>query len=615
MRLAAWLLVLFVLMAALHTWPLASDPAGLSRLDNDDTSLNVWTIAWVADVLPRDPFNLFNAPIFHPETRTLAYSEHMVVPSLLGAPLLWAGLSPVLVYNFLVLAGLSLSGWTMSLVVTRWTGSVAAGAVAGLAFAFNAHLLTRIPHLQALHVEFFPLALYALDEVLTRVQTTDVQTTTGSNHGTGGRTGVQTTKVQTTGVQTTMSRGRGMTVHTAYLVLRALRSAFVAFVASRGRRQPARRASTEVRAGGLRVPALLLTLSLVLQGLCSNYSLVFLTFTLALAAVVRVPEWVGPGRWRRASALAASSVAAAMLLAPFLWPYYLVSRQQDLARSIDEVRLYSAGVLDYLTTGGRLHYTWWSHRYFEGRTALFPGVVATALALTALSDRILWRDPRVRMTAAMGALGAAMSFGPALAGYAWLHEHVPLLQGIRGAARWGFLLLVAVAMLAGYGVARLERRWAQSGLRPAAALAIAGAVTIEALRAPMAYVPVEPVPVIYDRLRDEPGAVLVEFPLYSGPRVSENARYLVANTRSFRPLVNGYSGFEPPAFRARAERWRRFPAPAVVAEMRALGVTHVMVHTDDADPEMTDGAATSVDLALVTDDGRRRLYRLPPRRD
>src|SRR4029077_3376994 len=37
-----------------------------------------------------------------------------------------------------------------------------------MVFAFNAHLLSRIPHLQAQHVEFLPAALFALDALLSK---------------------------------------------------------------------------------------------------------------------------------------------------------------------------------------------------------------------------------------------------------------------------------------------------------------------------------------------------------------------------------------------------------------------------------------------------------------
>ena len=136
--------------------------------------------------------------------------------------------------------------------------------------------------------------------------------------------------------------------------------------------------------------------------------------------------------------LAIAGAVAAVALAPFLWPYYVVRQEVGLARSIDEVRVFSAGWLDYLTTAGRLHYDWWSHRWFEGRTALFPGVAATALAVGALLTTTAWKDPRVRMTAAAGASGWRCPSVPRCRG-TWLHANLPLLQGIRGAARWGLL--------------------------------------------------------------------------------------------------------------------------------------------------------------------------------
>ena len=108
-RRALLLLVVFAALTVLHTWPLAGDIAGLSRLDNDDAGLNVFIVSWVAHVLPRDPLALFDAPILFPKRHTLAYSEHILVPSLIGAPPLWAGISSITVYNVLVLLGFALS--------------------------------------------------------------------------------------------------------------------------------------------------------------------------------------------------------------------------------------------------------------------------------------------------------------------------------------------------------------------------------------------------------------------------------------------------------------------------------------------------------------------------
>ena len=534
-----WLaqLALFLLLAVIHTWPLASDPGRLSRLDNDDTAFNTWVVAWVAHVLPRDPLHLFQAPIFYPEKDTLAYSEHMLVQSVMGAPLLWLDWSPVLVFNLLVMAGFALSGWSMSLLIRNWTGSTAAGIVAGTLFAFNAHLLTRFAHLQALHMEFIPPALYALDRLLERATW-------------------------------------------RY--------------------------------------ALLLTLAFVTQALCSNYTMVFLAAALVAAALVRPDGW-----WRQAGAFwpraIVAALAAVLLLTPVLLPYYRVHETQGLVRSLDEVRTYSAGWRDYLTTGGRLHYALWSHRFFNYfGTALFPGVLGTVLALLALGSGRGLRDRRARMAVAFGLLGLALSFGPATPGYAWAHEHVPILQGIRAAARWGILPLTAVAILAGFGVQAVAAWRLRPRVWAAAAAAMIAIVSIEAMRAPLGLVDYKGIPRAYDRLRDEPWGPIVIFPLYRGGNFHLNGHYLIEQTRHFRPMINGYSSFAPASFHERAARLEAFPAPQTLAELRSLGVTHVLLDRTVLEPMVgADNMRTldrmPQDFTFVLEEDGVMIYRLLPR--
>jgi hypothetical protein len=161
-------LAIFAALTVIETWPLASGPAHLSRNDNPDTMLNEWAIAWVAHELPRHPLHLFDANMFYPEKNTLALSESMVVQSAMALPLFLAGASPVLAYNIVLLAGFTLTGWATSVLVAAWTDDWVAGVAAGMLAAYNAHTLTRLPHLQAQHVEFLPLALLALDALLRR---------------------------------------------------------------------------------------------------------------------------------------------------------------------------------------------------------------------------------------------------------------------------------------------------------------------------------------------------------------------------------------------------------------------------------------------------------------
>lgn len=157
---------MFVALTAVHTWPIAAAPAHWARTDNGDAALNIWAVNWVGTHLFRDPARVADANIFYPERHSLALSEMLLVQGVFAAPAIALGAPAVLAFNVAVFAGFVLTGWAFCLLVWRWTGSWAAGYVSGSLAAFNAHTLLRIAHLQTLHLEFFALALFALDRVI-----------------------------------------------------------------------------------------------------------------------------------------------------------------------------------------------------------------------------------------------------------------------------------------------------------------------------------------------------------------------------------------------------------------------------------------------------------------
>lgn len=518
---------LFVLLAVVHTWPLARDPAHLARHDNRDTMLNEWIVSWVAHQAPRDPLHLFDGNIFYPERRSLAFSEPMLPQGIMALPLFALGASPVLAAGLLLIAGFASSGWSMCLVVKSWTGDWTAGIISGAIFAFNAHMLSRIPHLQTQHVEFLPAALFALDAMLVRP--------------------------------------------------------------------------------GLR-RALVLAAWAVLQATTSVYLMAATFFALVAGIVARPRDWLGNRLTQFASALAIASLVAAVLLLPVLLPYYRVNHELGFTRSIENAGQYAATWQDYLATPSRVMYSLWSYRFFVG-TALFPGFVGLALTGVALVGGVGWRDPRARMCLVIGIAGVALSFGPKMPGYRALYVLFPVLRAIRATARFGYLATVSVAALAGFGVIVLRRR-TPSRWWPAFTVGLLAAVSLESLVAPLGLTRFDGIPPIYSHVPRTDSTRVVEIPFFPSTSSQFHASYMLNSTAHWRPIVNGYSGFQPPSFYTHAQTLQGFPDSASLALLHELGITHVFVHDTQVSPDTRRAIGQEPRLKLMETFGSIELYKL-----
>lgn len=522
----------FALLAVVHTWPLAADPAHWSRIDNGDGALNIWAVNWVASRLVHDPRHLFDGNIFYPERLTLAYSEAMLVQGAIAIPVIEMGGSPVLAFNVALLAGFAATGFAFCLLVYHWTGSWTAGYVAGSLAAFNAHTLVRLPQLQALHTEFFPLMLYALDRLI---------------------------------------------------VDRRFRNVWW------------------------------LATGFVLQGLTSLYLLIFSVWTLLFAALGRTIEWLRAGALGMLARFALAAVIATLLLLPYLARYERVRETMGFARTADEQA--AANWTDYLATGSRLHYQWWSRKYGEHSASWgFPGVVALTLVGAAFARRDIRRDPRFRMCAMAAAGCIAVSLAPRLPFYEALHRVNPLFQAIRTPSHLIQVVLLMVAVLAGFGLAGLQWRWGHARTWPAIALAVFVGVNLEALRAPLVFTRFEGVPAIYDVLAREPNAVVAEMPFPMPRQWFLNGPYIVYSTRHWRPMLNGYSGFRPSSYYESYDALREFPSDDALIGLYRLGVTHVVVHhnrfINEVGRARFDAIARQHSLQYVASDEDTTIYRL-----
>ena len=162
-RLALLVLGFSVLTAAL-TWPQVRHLDSVPDLG--DPLFSIWRIAWVSHQIVRDPLRLFDGNMFHPEPLTLTYSDSVIVPALMSAPLFWMGVHPVLVYNLLLLSGFVFSGVTMFLLVRALTGRIDAALIAGTIFAFYPYRYEHYPHLELIMTMWMPLTLWALHRTM-----------------------------------------------------------------------------------------------------------------------------------------------------------------------------------------------------------------------------------------------------------------------------------------------------------------------------------------------------------------------------------------------------------------------------------------------------------------
>src|SRR4026208_1665243 len=100
---------LFALLIIINTLPLILQP-GSSIGQPGDSYFSVWRLAWIAHQVHADPWHLFDGNIFFPHPDKLAYSDAMLLPAPVVAPLNWIGITPLVIYNVTLLVAYVASG-------------------------------------------------------------------------------------------------------------------------------------------------------------------------------------------------------------------------------------------------------------------------------------------------------------------------------------------------------------------------------------------------------------------------------------------------------------------------------------------------------------------------
>ena len=548
-----------LLLAVAHTWPLAAHPARLSRNDNGDAQLNEWIMAWVAHQLPRDPAHLFEANIFYPAHDALAFSEPLIVPALLGGPLAWSGASPVLVYNFVLIAGFALTAFAGYVLVRSWTGDPIAGLLTGSAIAFNTHTLTRLAHVQGIHIYGLPLALLLTDRLL--------------------RGGTMRHAVLLAGSIALLAYTSGyLVVFAAVMIALAAMTRWHEWWGPRAR---------------LVIPFFLASAAMTAVAILPVY--------LPYRRVAQTQHMVRSlDAVREYSATLKGYLAAAGRVHISTWsgPFFR-----------DPVDSFFPGVVVLVLAGvavvAAIRQPAWRPRVVMLASIAVAGIVlslGTATPVYGWLFRVFPPMQGLRAAARFGnlfLLGVAVLAGVGLA--SWRGD-LPPEGGSHGFLSRGFGFLSRGFRLQAEGRRRI-------------AIALVVVANIEALRAPFEYREFTGIPGIYRMLADEPGrVVLAEQPFFPRSAVFENAPYVLASTAHWRPLMNGYSGYTPESYQRYAETFWYFPEERAIAAMKDAGVTHVMVHPRgflrDADAVVQRVSARGDMELMAVGPGGIRLYRL-----
>ena len=155
-------LVGFLALAIVWTWPLALRPGTTMAAPFGDPLLNAWILGWDADRLRHGLSGLWTAPPFYPYPDTLAYSEHLLGIAVPLAPIYWLTGNAVLLYNVALIGSFALAGIGMYLLARDLTGRRDAAVLAALAFMWCPNRAPQVTHLQVLMNGWMPIALWAL---------------------------------------------------------------------------------------------------------------------------------------------------------------------------------------------------------------------------------------------------------------------------------------------------------------------------------------------------------------------------------------------------------------------------------------------------------------------
>ena len=226
--------------------------------------------------------------------------------------------------------------------------------------------------------------------------------------------------------------------------------------------------------------------------------------------------------------------------------------------------------------------------------AFWPGTTRVLLALVGLI--LAWSQPRWRRLAVAGAAFLVASVLWSFGAHLGLGNHslldilrpLPGLAQIRSFFRFALFAQLAVAALAAGALHLLfERAKARKGLWPRLGVVALALVAVLDMRPAMG--PIQPLPPLDLELpwlswvesETATSDVLAFVPFPQGRSSRDylgTSQWMYWQTRHWRPMVNGYSGFFPASFQALKKEMEAFPSSDTLSALHDAGVRYCIVH-------------------------------------
>lgn len=330
-----------------------------------------------------------------------------------------------------------------------------------------------------------------------------------------------------------------------------------------------------------------LAAAIALEILACLYLGYFIAFAAAAYAAARLVA-TRERPLHAALGVACGAGAGALLALPAALPY-LRARREGIVPPFDPTRFvgHAWAPWDYLSVA-----------FVELAGVAILALVALVLAEHAvrrLAGRPLRWSPREWALWAVVGIAVLLSTGPYLTlpggtrlptPYLVLYDWLPGFSAVRGPRRFFIIVLAGFAALAGHAFARWTRRlpaWARGAAGVAVALACIVAAAPHPTPTLAADLGAHAAPV-YAWLAARPGdGAVLEVPGAATDSdfvgAMRNARYMLASTLHWRPLVNGYSGYEPPSASLLTTAIRKLPSPDALAFLvDSVDVRWIVVH-------------------------------------